>query len=78
MPELLGFEARAGEQFEGETLFLRGSQSDYVGEQHRPAIRALFPGAEVRSIAGAGHWVHAEQPGAFLAAARAFLSCPGE
>jgi esterase len=37
-------------------------------------IRRLFPQARIIRIAGAGHWVHAEQPRAFLQAVGPFLS----
>ena len=39
-----------------------------------PAIRGFFPYARVRPVAGAGHWVYSEQPGAFSDALRRFLS----
>jgi esterase len=29
-------------------------------------MRGLFPLSEIRTIAGAGHWVHADQPEEFL------------
>jgi pimeloyl-ACP methyl ester carboxylesterase len=76
MPALLAFDVDEHERFEGETLFLRGGASDYVREAHRGRIRRHFPNAVVRSIEGAGHWLHAERPDDFLAVAREFLSCP--
>jgi pimeloyl-ACP methyl ester carboxylesterase len=54
--------------FAGSTLFLRGAQSDYVQAKDEAAIRALFAHAEIVTIEGAGHWVHAEQPARFLEA----------
>jgi pimeloyl-ACP methyl ester carboxylesterase len=59
--------------FEGPALFLSGGNSDYVGRDHRDLIRAQFPKARFASIPCAGHWVHAEKPREFEAAARAFL-----
>ena len=59
-----------------EMTGLRGGASDYVREAHRGRIRRHFPNAVVRSIEGAGHWLHAERPDDFLAVAREFLSCP--
>jgi pimeloyl-ACP methyl ester carboxylesterase len=59
--------------FEGPALFLSGGTSDYVRREHRDLIRAQFPKARFASIPGAGHWVHAEKPREFEAAARAFL-----
>lgn len=59
--------------YDGPTLFIRGEHSGYVEERHRPQIMRRFPRAEIVTIAGAGHWVHAEQPEAFLAAVSRFL-----
>ena len=59
--------------YNGPTLFVVGTCSDYVRSEHRPIIKNLFPRAEFAEIAEAGHWVHAEQPVAFLAAVDAFL-----
>jgi len=54
--------------FSGPALFLRGAHSDYVAPEDEARIRALFPRAEILTIEGAGHWIHAEQPERFLAA----------
>ena len=65
LPDLTGFPPTApGAVYEGPTLFLRGERSDYVTAHHERRIRALFPSASVTTIAGAGHWLHAEQPSA--------------
>lgn len=75
MPKLVGWpELSAGAVYDGPTLFLAGAASDYIGPQHEPAIRALFPSADIARIDGAGHWVHAEQPDAFVATVEAFLT----
>jgi pimeloyl-ACP methyl ester carboxylesterase len=54
-------------------LFLKGALSGYIGQKDEEAIRHYFPWAEFIVISGAGHWVHAEQPGAFLKAVHNFL-----
>ncbi|RMF55146.1 MAG: alpha/beta fold hydrolase [Bacteroidetes bacterium] len=59
--------------FEGPTLFVRGAQSPYIEDGDLPAIRRLFPRAELVTIPGAGHWVHAEAPEAFAEAVLSFL-----
>ncbi len=51
----------------------RKFRSDYVRESHHARIRELFPKAELDSIPEAGHWVHAEQPAAFLERVRSIL-----
>ena len=69
MPALLDFPLDADiRPFSGETLFVRGARSDYIGARDEAAIERLFPNAEMVTIADAGHWVHAEQPARFLAA----------
>lgn len=55
-------------QYAGPALFLSGDQSTYVRDEHLPLIRSLFPAARHQVIADAGHWLHAEQPAAVLAA----------
>src|SRR5258708_35365386 len=66
MPHLAGFPAVAeGRTYEGPALFIAGGRSDYVQPAHEPAIRHLFPNAEIARIENAGHWLHAEQPDAF-------------
>lgn len=61
------------ERYEGPTLFVKGSESDYIVEAHRAAIMRQFPAAELEQVANAGHWVHSEQPEAFLALVRDFF-----
>ncbi len=73
MPRIMGFPPVTG-RFEGPAFFLRGGGSDYVRDEHEAAIRALFPQAEIATLEGAGHWLHAEQPEAFAEAVDAFLS----
>jgi pimeloyl-ACP methyl ester carboxylesterase len=72
MPAIMDFPEVAG-SFAGPALFLTGERSDYVRAEHWERIRALFPAAEKRAIEGAGHWLHADRPGPFIAAVEAFL-----
>jgi len=74
MAYLEGFPEFAGRTFSGPTRFVAGSASDYLRGDDEAVIHALFPDAEIRYVAGAGHWVHAEQPEAFLDEARPFLT----
>jgi pimeloyl-ACP methyl ester carboxylesterase len=62
--------------FPGPTLFLAGERSGYVRPDHHDTIRRLFPDSRFAVLPGAGHWVHADQPAAFLAAAGEFLGAP--
>ena len=54
-------------------LFVSGEKSDYVAAADNELIRRLFPHAEFRMIADAGHWVHADQPEAVFVAVLKFL-----
>lgn len=47
---------------EKEVLFIRGEKSDYIIDQDIILINQIFPNSEVKTIKGAGHWVHAEKP----------------
>jgi esterase len=53
--------------FAGPALFLTGALSTYVPSEDLPLVRRLFPESEIRTVPGAGHWVHAENPTQFLA-----------
>lgn len=72
MPAIMTFPDLKG-PYEGPALFLAGGASDYVLDAYWPQIAALFPQARLEQMEGAGHWLHAEQPEAFAAAADAFL-----
>lgn len=73
MPGLMSFPIGEHDSYRGPALFLAGASSNYVQPAHRPAIDRLFTKADLRTIADAGHWVHAEQPTAFLAHLQDFL-----
>lgn len=75
MDDILDFPVPAGAQaYPGPALFIHGSDSDYVQAKHHQRIRQLFPLARMRQVPGAGHWVYAEQPQAFLSALGPFLA----
>lgn len=73
MAALLGFEAATDARYEGDTLFVAGERSDYLGDSHLDAIRRFFPAARLATVANGGHWVHAENPQGFLDAVSGFL-----
>ena len=75
MPRLVDFPAMpAGRTYQGPALFIAGSLSDYLRPEYEPTIRGLFPNAAIANIDNAGHWVHAEQPTAFLAVVEGSLN----
>jgi esterase len=62
----LGEPVSAAAPFTKPALFIRGGKSDYLNPDDEPLIRELFPQAQIRTIAAAGHWLHADQPEEFL------------
>ncbi|WP_163831587.1 alpha/beta fold hydrolase [Spartinivicinus ruber] len=59
--------------YQGEVLFVKGGNSDYLQPSHRSEILAMFPNAQVREIPNTGHWLHAEKPELFCRVVERFL-----
>ncbi len=53
---------RSENQYKGPALFIRGGKSDYVPDADIPLIESMFPGATIKTISGASHWLHADAP----------------
>ncbi len=54
-------------------LFIRGANSDYIGAAEIEVIERHFSRADIATLDGAGHWLHAEKPLEFCALALEFL-----
>ena len=68
VPQLCAFpSALLGARFDRPSTVIAGANSEYVVRRDGADFRPMFPGAEVDVIPDAGHWVHADQPAAFLA-----------
>ncbi len=65
--------APTGNPFIGPTLFIKGADSAYIQDKHRTEVMRLFPNAELKIIANAGHWLHAEKPDTFNRIVHNFL-----
>lgn len=74
MPAIEDFVAPPGASYGGPTLVMAGARSPYIRAEDHAAFRALFPRAEFATVPDAGHWLHAENPGGFLAALKPFLA----
>jgi pimeloyl-ACP methyl ester carboxylesterase len=61
-------------RFEKPTLFVRGGDSDYILPEDYTQIRMNFPGAEIITIEGASHWVHAEAAEQFYQLSSGFMT----
>lgn len=66
-------EAYADHTYEGPVLAIHGSASPYVDAAGEAAFRRLMPAVAFETLAGAGHWLHAEHPRPFLEAVQRFL-----
>lgn len=60
--------------YSGDTLFIKGGNSDYILTEHQHLIKTLFPSANAKIIQGAGHWLHAEKTLAFNKVVMNFLA----
>jgi esterase len=61
--------------FEGDTLFLHGDESEYIGAEDEALIKLQFPKAKIETISNAGHWLHAENPKEFFDYVMQFILC---
>ncbi|MFT4299832.1 MAG: alpha/beta fold hydrolase [Aeromicrobium sp.] len=73
LPVIGGFPDLSEPPFDHPVLWVAGERSDYIRPEHEPEMRRLFPRTCEVTIKGAGHWVHSEQPAAFVSALRVFL-----
>lgn len=68
MPYILGpLPVSPAARYTGPTWFIRGELSDRVTAAHEPTIARYFPRHRIATVAGGGHWPHAEAPAAFMA-----------
>lgn len=59
--------------FDKDTLFIRGGNSNYILDEDNPAIKQSFPKSVIETIPNTGHWLHAENPEMFYQLVSAFL-----
>jgi pimeloyl-ACP methyl ester carboxylesterase len=70
-PAIIGFpDTEVIAPFIGKALFIAGEQSNYVKAED---MLPLFPIATLSVIAGAGHWLHVQQPEVFISRVVDFL-----
>mgnify|MGYP003693647389 CR=1 FL=1 len=69
MPQLCGFPSELlGARFDGPVTVIAGDELRLRGAARRRGRSSpMFSQVEVEVIADAGHWVHADQPAAFVA-----------
>lgn len=61
------------EKWTGPVCVIRGGNSDYITPEGVTAFDHHFESVEHHELPGAGHWLHAEQPDAFIAIMQRFL-----
>lgn len=71
--EEIGEPLPSNNTFQGKTLFLRGSKSEYIHPDDKSDILNYFPSAHIETIDNAGHWLHAENPKQFFEKSLDFL-----
>ena len=59
--------------YDGATLFARGEASGYIESIDEMTISQQFPKAQIVTISGAGHWLHADNPSHFFDEITGFL-----
>ncbi|KAJ5179008.1 Alpha/beta hydrolase fold-1 [Penicillium capsulatum] len=67
------FSESDGVQYNGPTLFVRGTKSRYVSDDTFPVIKRFFPNAQISDVE-AGHWLISENPEAFRKAVVNFMA----
>jgi len=55
-------------------LVIKGEKSDYITKDDEQDFARRYPHIKLASIAGAGHWVHAEKPTDFYNAVMEFIT----
>ena len=63
----------AEKQITTPTLFIRGEKSNYILNSDTTEIKKHFPNSEIKTIAGAGHWVHADKSSEFVEKIKFFI-----
>ncbi|MFT4033028.1 MAG: alpha/beta fold hydrolase [Siphonobacter sp.] len=71
--EIVGGELMGVKPTDKPVLFLRGGLSTYITKEDEAEIHRIFTNAKIETIEGAGHWVQADQPAAFLKAVLSFV-----
>lgn len=73
--KIAGF-TTAEQQFNKETLFIRGENSHYIQDSDASLIKLLFPNSSITTIKNSGHMPHFEQAKDFFQTLSSFLALP--
>lgn len=71
--KIAGF-STALQRYNGQTLFIKGGNSNYIQEPDTTIIQQLFPNSEINTLEDSGHLPHIQQPEFFFHHVNNFLS----
>lgn len=72
--DLVGEELPYNAHFAGPTLFIKGSNSNYIMPEDENIMAIHFSNYQLESVSSAAHWLHADNPTEFLAKTNKFLT----
>ena len=67
-------QASENENYSNPTLVIRGGKSDYVTDNHFEFMKKHFNNIELKTIEGASHWLHADNPNEFVKIIKTFIN----
>lgn len=71
--EQVGIGLSNNDFYKGDTLFIRGKNSNYILDEDIDGLNYHFPKYKLETIENAGHWLHAEQPEKFVEIVKNFI-----
>ncbi|MDH5366344.1 MAG: alpha/beta fold hydrolase [Cyclobacteriaceae bacterium] len=71
--EQVGIGLSNNDFYKGDTLFIRGKNSNYILDEDIDGLNHHFPKYKLETIENAGHWLHAEQPEKFVEIVKNFI-----
>lgn len=72
--EIINNKNELSSSFDGKTLFIGGSKSDYIRIEDHEKINKLFTNCRIEYVEGAGHWVQSDNPAKFLELSNEFIN----
>jgi len=73
LKDLIDFTIPLREPFARPALFLVGGKSNFIRNDDRSYIKRMFPRCKFEEFPACGHWIHIDDPKAFLASVCNFL-----
>lgn len=64
--DLISFPGHSSKTYDYPTLFIKGQKSNYINEFSELSIEKYFKQYSLKVIENAGHWVHFDNPNAFI------------